>query len=310
VEEHRNRRLTRAILRIALLLALNLHTAGAFAQSSPPIAGHYPPGQTGVRGAAFAAPGLSYTNFNRLFSNLEVKGANGESLKPVGEARYANVSMITWTTDRTVLGMTYGTLLGIPFATGDLTPSSEKTETGGFDLGDILVTPISLYGRTADLDYQLQFTVWSASGRFAPGAPDNRGTGFWSLVYSLGAVWYPGADRDNWSLSAVARFEQNFEQRSSGITPGNDLVVDWGLGKMLRVRGYPVEVGVSGFGVWQLSRQSSGNPNRYRYYGIGPEFGITLSDRWAVRARAHWEFATQNAIQGNNIWLIVNYRLY
>jgi len=309
VEEHRNRRLTRVAFGIASILAFLIDAADALGQTAPPIAGHYPPGQTGLRGAAFAAPGLSYTDFNRLFSNLEVKGAEGERLEPVGEARYANVSMITWTTDRTVFGMNYGALLGIPFATGDLTPSGADTDTGGFDLGDILVTPLSLYGTTSDLDYQLQFTVWSASGRFTPGAADNRGTGFWSLVYSLGAVWYPAGNRNDWSLSAVARFEQNFEQRSSGITPGIDLVIDWGIGKMVRLGGYPVEIGVSGFGVWQLSGQSSGNPNRYRYYGIGPELSVALSDRWAARVRAHWEFAAKNAIQGNNIWFIVNYRL-
>jgi len=310
VEEHRNRHLTQAVRRIAAILAIVVCGTDAFGQAKPPIAGHYPPGQTGLRGAAFATPGLSFTNFNRLFSNLEMKGGNGETLGSVGEGRYANVSMITWTTERTVLGMNYGALLGVPFSTGNLTPSGDDAGTGGFDLGDVLVTPVSLYGRTSDLDYQLQFTVWSASGRFSPGAPDNRGTGFWSLVYSIGAVWYPGGDRDNWSLSAIARFEQNFEQASSGITPGNDVVVDWGLGKMLQFRGHPFEVGVSGFAVWQLSEQSSGNSNRYRYYGIGPEISVALTDRWAIRLRAHWEFAARNAIQGNNIWFILNYKIY
>jgi hypothetical protein len=310
VEEHRDGAVTRSVGRFILILAGLFCAADALGQTSPPIAGHYPPGQTGLRGAAFAAPGLSYTNFSRLFSNLEVKGEDSDTIGSVGEARYANVSMITWTTERTVFGMNYGVLLGIPFATGDLTPSGDNSNTGGFDLGDVLFTPISLYGRTSDLDYQLQFTVWSASGRFHPGAPDNRGTGFWSLVYSLGAVWYPGGDRDDWSLSAVARFEQNFEQRSSGIRPGNDVVIDWGIGKTLQVGGYPVELGVSGFAVWQLSEQSSGNPNLYRYFGIGPELSVALTDRWAMRLRAHWEFATRNAIQGNNIWFIVNYRFY
>jgi hypothetical protein len=262
-----------------------------------------------LRGAAFAPPGLSYTNFSRLFSNLEVKGEDGETLEPVGEARYTNVSMITWTTERTVFGMNYGALLGIPFSTGDLTPSGDDAGTGGFDIGDILVTPISLYGRGPELDYQFQFTVWSSSGRFSPGAPDNRGTGFWSLLYSLGAVWYPGGNRDDWSLSAVARFEQNFEQASSGITPGNGLVIDWGIGKMMRLRGYPFEVGVSGFGVWQTSDQSTGDARRYRYYGVGPEFSLTATDRLILRLRAHWEFAARNAVQGNNIWFIVNYRI-
>ena len=310
MDEHRNRALTQATLWIAFLLAVLIDASDAYGQTSPPLAGHYPPGQTGLRGAAFASPGLSYTNFSRLFSNLEVKGGVGETVGSVGEARYANVSMITWTTERTIFGMNYGALLGIPFATGDLTPSGDDAGTGGFDLGDILVTPVSLYGRTSDLDYQFQFTVWSDSGRYSPGAPDNRGTGFWSLVYSLGAVWYPGGDRDNWSFSAVARFEQNFEQASSGITPGNDVVIDWGLGKTVRLGSYPVEIGVSGFAVWQLSQQSSGNPNRYRYFGIGPEISVALTDRWAMRLRAHWEFAAQNVVQGNNIWFIVNYKLF
>jgi hypothetical protein len=123
-------------------------------------------------------------------------------------------------------------------------------------------------------------------------------------------VWYPGGLRDKWSLSAIARFEQNFEQRSSGITPGDDLVIDWGIGKMMRLGGYPLEVGVSGFGVWQLSEQSSGNADHYRYYGIGPEFSLAITDRLALRLRTHREFAARNAIQGNNIWLIVNYKLF
>jgi hypothetical protein len=178
VEEHRDRQVTRRLHRIAAILAVMVSSADAFAQGQPPIAGHYPPGQSGLRGAALAAPGLSYTNFNRLFSNLEVKDAEGQTAEPVGEARYANISMITWTTERTILGMNYGMLMGIPFSTGNLTPSGSNVGTGGFDLGDILVTPISLYGLTSELDYQFQFTVWSPSGRFSPGAPDNRGTGF------------------------------------------------------------------------------------------------------------------------------------
>jgi hypothetical protein len=217
--------------------------------------------------------------------------------------------MITWTTDRTLFGMTYGALMGIPFATGNLTPT-DNDQTGDFALGDILVTPVSLYGRSSDIDYQFQFTVWSDSGRFTLGAPDNRGAGFWSLVYSVGAVWYPGGTREDWSLSAVARFEQNFEQEGSGITPGADVVVDWGVGKMLRIGGHPFELGLSGFAVWQLSDQSSGTDARYRYFGAGPEFSLGLSERWLLRLRAHWEFAARNAVQGNNLWLIVNYKIF
>ena len=134
--------------------------------------------------------------------------------------------------DWELFGLRYGALAGIPFATGDL---SSPAPESGFGLGDILVTPISLYGKSTSFDYQFQFTVWTPSGHFSPGSARNRGTGFWALVYSLGGVYYPAGNREAWSLSAVARVEQNFQQRGSGIEPGSDVVIDWGVGRAFRV---------------------------------------------------------------------------
>jgi len=292
-----------------LLAAALIATSPASAQT--PIAGHYPPGQSGIRGAASPPPGWAYTNFSRFFSNLEVKNPGGNTVRGLQEARYANISMITWVTNRKVFGLQYGALAGIPFATGNLNPSSTEVRSSDFGLGDILLTPVSLYGRRPAWDYQVQFTVWSSSGRFEPGSPENRGAGFWALVYSLGGVWYPGGDRRDWSLSAVARLEQNFEQDQTGIHPGDDLVVDWGVGKTVRRSQRPLEVGVSGFATWQLTEQSGGAPgvdsSLYRYYGAGPEASYSPWDHWTLRARAHWEFETRNAVQGNNLWIIVHY---
>lgn len=298
-----------AALLAVLALALAASLTGA--QAATPLAGHYPPGQSGVRGAASpAAGGLSVTNFNRLFSNLEVKDAAGEPVRDVRETRYANITMITWNTDREILGMRFGMLAGVPFATGNLNPSADDTGTTSLGLGDVLMTPLSLYGRSPQLDYQVQLTYWTSSGRFEPGGRANRGTGFASLVYSLGGVWYPRGDREDWSLSVVSRFEQNFEQSKTGIHPGHDVVVDWGVGKRLgEARRY--ELGVSGFATWQLTRQSGGPPDldasRYRYFGIGPEGSAVLAAGWTLRVRAQWEFATRNAVQGNNLWILFNY---
>ena len=165
-----------------------------------------------MRGASTPESGLVYTNFSRFFSNLEVTDANGDSAESLDEVRYANISMFAWTTDAQLLGMRYGAALGIPFATGNLRPEAAEVEPTSFGLGDILLTPLILYGKSEAFDYQVQLTWWSASGRFSPGANDNRGTGFEALVYSIGGAFYPGGDRDRWSVSALARIEQNFEQ--------------------------------------------------------------------------------------------------
>ena len=71
--------------------------------------------------------------------------------------------------------MRYGALAGVPVATGDISSSASESALG---LGDILVTPVSLYGKSASFDYQIQFTVWTPSGRFSPGSARNRGA--WS----------------------------------------------------------------------------------------------------------------------------------
>ncbi len=288
-----------------LVLLIVCASADVVAQPQTPVTGHYPPGQSGIRGAITPEPGVMYTNFSRLFTNLEVVGADIDD-----ELRYANISMITWTTDRELFGLRYGALAGVPFATGDV--RSSDRESSGIGLGDILVTPLSLYGRSARADYQVQFTVWTPSGRFSPGSPDNRGTGFWALVYSVGGVFYPDGDRDTWSVSAIARVEQNFEQRGSGINPGEDVVVDWGAGRMFRIADRPLDVGFSGFVAWQITKQTGGSAeadtDRYRLFGIGPEASLAIFEPLTLRLRAQWEFAARNIVRGNNLWLILNYR--
>src|SRR5262249_48722261 len=86
------------------------------AQAQTPIHGHYPPGQTGLRGAVSPPPGWSFTNFSRLFSNLDVKDESGNTAEHLGEARYANITVVGWTSDHKIFGMNYGALVGVPFA--------------------------------------------------------------------------------------------------------------------------------------------------------------------------------------------------
>ncbi len=293
-------------------MALVLCTRTALSQTSTPLSGHHPPGQSGIRGAATPAAGAAYTNFSRFFSNLEVRDASGNPVQSLDEMRYANISMFTWVTDYKVLGMRYGALAGIPFSTGNLQPSAIDDDPS-FGLGDVLLTPLALYGTSARFDYQVQFTVWSASGRFSPGAQNNRGAGFWSLVYSLGGVFYPDGARDKWSLSAVARIEQNFTQEGTGITPGDDIVIDWGVGRVITAWGRAMDIGVSGFATWQISSQEGGpegaDTSRYHYFGVGPEASMPITAKLMLRIRAQWELGTRNAVIGNNLWVILNYPL-
>ena len=118
--------------------------------------------------------------------------------------------------------------------TGNLNPAAADAGVAGFGLGDVLLTPVALYGERGDFDYTFQFTVWSASGRFEPGLARQSRSGL--LVAGLFARAASGTRPEiarDWSVSAIARIEQNFEQAETGISPGDDLVIDWGVGKVL-----------------------------------------------------------------------------
>jgi hypothetical protein len=114
-------------------------------------------------------------------------------------------------------------------------------------------------------------------------------------------------------VSGVARFEQNLEQAGTGIDPGDDVVFDWGAGKVGSAWSKPLDAGVSGFATWQLDDQAGGSTagdlGRYRNFGLGPEAALSVSEAVVLRLRLHWEFGTRNAVQGNNAWLIANVRI-
>jgi hypothetical protein len=161
--------------------------------------------------------------------------------------------MFTWTTDAKVFGMTYGALAGIPVATGDLRPTAGEVTSSGFGLGDVLVTPVSLYLARETFDFQVQFTVWTASGRYAPGATDNRGAGFASLGLGRG-VYYPGA-----IVSLAVRWRVSDRTLNGTRSPRRRHRRRLGCGAGFARAIIRIDAGVSGFGTWQLTAQEGGD---------------------------------------------------
>jgi hypothetical protein len=148
------------------------------------------------------------------------------------------------------------------------------------------------------------------TGSFTPGSTENRGGGFWSIFYSTGFAYYPSGDRKGWGISAIARIEQNFEQRGTGITPGDALTIDYGIDHPIAFvnHKYIFDVGLTGFAQTQITRESGANAavntTPYRLFGMGPEVD------WLMPAydsklviRPQWEFGARNTSQGWTFWL-------
>ena len=81
--------------RLGQILILLAGVGGAaVANAQTPVTGHYPPGQSGIRGASTPDPGFAVTNFNRFFTNVDVPSAAGAEAPSSDELRYANITMI------------------------------------------------------------------------------------------------------------------------------------------------------------------------------------------------------------------------
>jgi len=218
-------------LALALPSACALWPTRAAAQEQAPIAGHYPGGHVGIRGGATPGPGIAYGGFLRVQSIYALKNDSGDTVENESTSLFANINVLSGVTKTKLLGGAYGWMLVVPFNEQIDRPNSlNGLETGGFGLGDIALIPLALYRKSKAFDWQAGVGAFVPPGEFEGGGSTNHGTGFWTPLLSLGAVWYPGGKRDSWSGSAVSRWEFNGTQEDTDIEVGDEVVVDWGSG--------------------------------------------------------------------------------
>ena len=173
-------------------------------------------------GGATPPEGVGFFNFNRLYYPGNLKNANGDTIKADNKTVDVNITGVAWNTNFKIAGMTWGGLLAVPLSNNYNRPNGQPGESSGYGLGDIVFIPFGLYGTSPHFDYQLGAGVWAPSGSFTPGSASNHGSGYWEAIYSLGGAYYPDGNRKSFSLSAVARIEQNFTQRHTDIDVGDD----------------------------------------------------------------------------------------
>jgi hypothetical protein len=284
-------------------------------RAETPITGHYPGGHVGLRGGATpAADNVGLFNFVRYSIIGNLKNASGNTIGSTGVSTLTNIAGAQWVTSQKVFGMEYGALLAVPFNDVYNRPSGEGTQASGFGLGDIVFAPVMLFGKSEQFDYQIGMAVWTPSGTFSPGANDNHGSGYWELLYSLGGAFYPDGNRKSFSISAIARIEQNFSQRHTDIQPGNDVIMDFGISGPMLAFGdkfkHVFDIGVSGFATTQFTRETGSNAalntSLYRVFGLGPEIDY-LIPAWDMKFvfRPQWEFGAQNTTEGMTYWFAV-----
>lgn len=244
--------------RIASAAALALLVA-AGAQAE----GHYVPGVEGMQGPSVPPPGVYYLGYlvNYDISSLRAPGSSDAIPGRNKGSVTALANRLVWVTNHKFLGADYGVETIIPVMRTSLDFANSK-DSG---VGDVYVGPLVLGWHGPQWDAVAAAGMWldTASTR----EPASPGKGFKSTMLTGGLTYYFDGAKTI-SGSALARYEFN-SRKDNGIRPGQQLTVEWGLGKSFGT----FSAGLVGYSQWQTTNDNGvgASDDKSSVHAVGAE---------------------------------------
>lgn len=245
---HRTTRTARFVP-TALALAAALLAGAAHAE------GHYVTGVEGLQGSSVPPAGNYYLGYLVNYDINSFRTPNDANLNGEGTVT-ALVNRFVKITDTKVLGADYGFETIIPVMRKSL-------NVGGFDgsdtgVGDVYVGPLVLGWHGAQWDAVAAAGMWLDTASNSSTDPSLPGNGYKSTMLTGGMTYYFDPAKSI-SGSALFRFERH-GKKDNGVRPGNQLSLEWGVGKNLGA----YQLGVVGYSQWQLSEDSGPGANNQK----------------------------------------------
>ncbi len=244
--------------RIASAAALALLVA-AGAQAE----GHYVPGVEGMQGPSVPPPGVYYLGYlvNYDISSLRAPGSSDAIPGRNKGSVTALANRLVWVTNHKFLGADYGVETIIPVMRTSLDFANSK-DSG---VGDVYVGPLVLGWHGPQWDAVAAAGMWldTASTR----EPASPGKGFKSTMLTGGLTYYFDGAKTI-TGSALARYEFN-SRKDNGIRPGQQLTVEWGLGKSFGT----FSAGLVGYSQWQTTNDNGvgASDDKSSVHAVGAE---------------------------------------
>ena len=176
----------RRLSRVAgpLAACVLLVPAGAHAQSR----GVYPLGMTAAGSGVTPDPGFTYANQLLFYSRDESKADDGSTQPVSGQnAVIMDMNSFVWVSRQTLIGGAhYSAVATLPAAKNQLVSDIHGQLSGGGGIADSYYLPLVLGWNNERASIRAMAGFLAPTGRFAEGASDNVGSGYWTPTLSSG----------------------------------------------------------------------------------------------------------------------------
>ena len=274
--------------------------------------GVYPLGMTAVGAGVTPDPGFTYANQLLFYARDESKANDGSNLPVSGRnAVIMDMNSFVWVSRGTVLGGAhYSAVATLPIAKNQLVSDIHGQLSGGGGFADSYYLPVILGWNGPRASFRALAGVLAPTGRFAPGASDNVGSGYWTPTLSAGQTIR--LKRDNsLTLSAFELYEFHTTQQGTDTKPGDTFNLDYSLLHTFRSDAPArVQLGIAGYEQRQATAKTGPSippeqsQERYTINAIGIASGLVFpSRRLSIGVRFFEEFSNRAAYQGYSFQL-------
>lgn len=297
-----------------LVGGLLLSALPATAQQVTPFqTGHYYPGTSNIRDMAPPDPGvyLLCYNFGAFSGTLYNENGDAVDSLPVGDPpttvdvslqSIGTAPVLAWSFDLPG-SFRYAGAVAPSFVGGQaslyLDRDGVTAQQGGSTtgLGDIGVMPAQLGYVSEHLDLGLSYLLWAPTGRYASGANDNVGLGFWTHQLQFAAYGYL-LDKAS-ALMLAFTYEFNSDVFDADVRPGDRLSIEYGISQYATPW---LELGVFGGHNMQVTDATGSDlvgdgTGRDQKSLVGASIGVWLSDWAQVTAKGFGEYRVQRRFQ-------------
>lgn len=275
---------------------------------------HYIPGTNGLNSAVRPTQGFTYNVFYTHYHAEKIKNKHGKKGLIFGDEHHLNSQFLqnffSFYTPIDFLGGYYGFQVDVPFVSSAMDviviDHSFDVSNHSLSLSDIYVEPINIRYDLGQYHFFIAYGLWVPNGKFHGFSTKNVGYGNWGHMFSAAGTWFLDC-ANTWSVSAYTTYEFHSKKRYLDFKPGQNLCIDWGIGKTF---GRYFTLGAVGYIEQQTTLgQGYDVPFHSRHakdqvVAIGGEFDVVVPQiNFGLLLRAYHEVYARCRTEGNTFVL-------